>query len=458
MYDTFPNIISFSILCVLLLIGTVLRSRIPFFQRNLIPASLIGGCIGLIFFSILGPQSTAEHNFGSFTFHFFTLSFLSLCLTGRGTSVSKGGNAVKGGALLSIIWSFSLILQAFVGFGVIFAYNKLTGGSVSEYIGLLSTHGFTQGPGQALAIGTIWDNSYGIAEAANIGLIFASFGFIAAFVVGIPTARWAVKRGLNSNKYASLTPEFLVGLYNQNSNESAGAQITHPSNVDSLAFHISILGAAYFITHYWLIFTQSHIQNFAPFGINLNILFSHNMFFIHGVIICLIVRSLMDRFGWGHFIDDGTQKRITGSSVDFMVVGTLVSIKFAVLLEYLAPILIVSLLVTLSTAILCYFVSRQLSNLSLERALTSFGCCTGSTGTGLLLLRIVDPDFSTSVSRELAFFLIGIIILSVHIWGIIAPVLPSLSISTFALIYGATMLVLCLMYMALIRHMRRHKV
>jgi len=166
----------------------------------------------------------------------------------------------------------------------------------------------------------------------------------------------------------------------------------------------------------------------------------------------------MDRFGWGHFIDDGTQKRITGSSVDFMVVGTLVSIKFAVLLEYLAPILIVSLLVTLSTAILCYFVSRQLSNLSLERALTSFGCCTGSTGTGLLLLRIVDPDFSTSVSRELAFFLIGIIILSVHIWGIIAPVLPSLSISTFALIYGATMLVLCLMYMALIRHMRRHKV
>jgi len=408
MYDTFPNIISFAILCVLLLIGTIVRVRVPFFQKNFVPASIIGGVIGLIFFSILGTENSGDHNFSAFTFHFFTLSFLSLCLTGAGRSAVKGSDLMRGGAWISVIWSISLVMQAFMGFGVIVAFNEISGASVSEYLGILSTHGFTQGPGQALAIGTIWENSYDISQAANIGLIFASLGFIAAFVVGIPTARWAVRKGLNSNKSASVTPEFLVGLYNQNTHESAGRQVTHPSNIDTFAFHISILGAAYIITHYWLIFIQSFVQDAAPFGVDLNIFFSHNLFFVHGLIICIIIRSLMDKVGWGHLIDDGTQKRITGSSVDFMVVGTLVSFKFSLLLEFLAPILIVSLMVTISTALLCFFAGKRLSNLSLERSLTAFGCCTGSTGTGLLLLRIVDPDFSTRVSRELAFFLIGI--------------------------------------------------
>ena len=70
--------------------------------------------------------------------------------------------------------------------------------------------------------------------------------------------------------------------------------------------------------------------------------------------ICVGLRALLDRFNLGQFVDDETQKRITGSSVDLMVTASLLSINFALLTEFWQPILLVASLVTLVTAVLCF--------------------------------------------------------------------------------------------------------
>ncbi len=98
-----------------------------------------------------------------------------------------------------------------------------------------------------------------------------------------------------------------------------------------------------------------------------------------------------------------------------MMVATVMSIKFTLLAAYLAPILAVCLAAALSTAALCFLFGRMLNTVPAERALTLFGCCTGSTGSGLLLLRILDPDLSTPVARELAYFNVAILFLAGHI-------------------------------------------
>ena len=105
-----------------------------------------------------------------------------------------------------------------------------------------------------MALGSLWENQMGITHAINFGLIYASVGFIVAFTVGVPVARWAVREGLNANRNARIDKEFVSGILNPQARLSAGEQVTHPANVDSLAFHLAILGLAYILTDAYIDF------------------------------------------------------------------------------------------------------------------------------------------------------------------------------------------------------------
>ena len=441
MASSFPGVIAFAFLSMMILAGTFLRARVPILRNGLVPASLIGGLLGFALVSADWSLGYRSSDFAAFTFHFFTLSFMSLCLTGSDPSRSGGGSIVPGGTWLSVIWVMSLVMQALIGLAVVAGYNAVTGEFLSEYLGIIVTHGFTQGPGQALAMGAIWETEMGITNAMNFGLIYASVGFVAAFAIGVPVARYAIRRGLNANSAARIDEAFLSGLLPRDSNVSAGRQITHPGNVDTLAFHIGILGIAYVVTDQYLQFMQPIAAQVNLAGVNFGLVFSHNLFFFHGLMVCVLLRTLLDKAGLGHFVDDETQRRITGASVDLMVVATLMSIEFALLSAFIVPILLVCVAVTLCTAALCFLFGRQLSTLGIERAITAFGCCCGSTGSGLLLLRILDPDLSSGIGKELAFFNIAILLVGFHVLMLMAPILPSYSLLSVGVVYGGTFVV-----------------
>jgi len=448
MGSTFPGVMAFAFLASMLLIGALLRARIKLLQNALVPASLLGGLVGFALLLIDFDFGFESADYSVFAFHFFTLSFMSLVLTGSDKSAdaldapgTTQNTIASGGLWLSIIWTMSLVLQALVGLLVVRAYNGATGQSLSEFLGLIATHGFTQGPGQALSLGSLWQESHGIENAVNFGIIYASAGFVAAFVIGVPAARWAVQRGLNANTAARLDDDFVTGVFARERRPAAGQQVTHPANLDSLAFHLGILGVAYLVTNEWLEFIAPHAAT-VPLGeSNLGVIFSHNLFFLHGLITCVVLRQLLDRLGFGHLIDNDTQRRITGSSVDFMVVATLMAVEVTLLTAYWLPILLVCVFITLATAVLCFGFGRLLGQFGIERAITSYGCCCGSTGSGIVLLRILDPDLSTPIARELAFFNVAIIAVSFHILGFMAPYLPAFSMTQITLAYGATFVV-----------------
>ena len=442
MAATFPGVIAFAFMVSLILFGVALRARIRLLQVALVPASLIAGITGFVLINTGMSFGFQSSDFTAFAFHFFTLSFMSLVLTGKDASPSssEASSIVRGGSWLSVIWVMSLVLQGVTGIGVIILYDAVTGSELSYFLGAIATHGFTQGPGQALALGSIWESELGISHAVDFGLIYASAGFVAAFLVGVPAARFAISRGLNWNKSAIIDEEFLTGLSNRGNEPLAGRQITHAANVDSLAFHLAILGLAYLLTDTYLKFAQGYASEIQLGDVHLGLFFSHNLFFLHGLIVCLLLRSLLDRLGLGHVIDNDTQKRITGSAVDLMVVGTIMSIQFALLATYIVPIFLTCLAISLITALLCFGAGRLLGSFSVERAITIFGCCTGSTGSGLLLLRILDPDFSTPIAKELAFFNVAIIFLAFHILTMMAPILPTFSLLTICTVYIGTFL------------------
>ncbi len=436
MASSFEGVLAFAFLAVMLLAGTIMRANVPLFRNALIPASLIGGVLGFVLLALGMGYGYESRDFQVFTFHFFTLSFMSLVLV-RGEQTSAR-SITRGASWLSLVWVMSLVLQALIGLMIIVGYNLLSGDNLSEYLGLLVTHGFTQGPGQALALGGIWEHEMGITHAVNFGLIYASVGFIVAFSIGVPVARWAVRRGLTANKNAQMNDDFMRGILSPENQLSAGTQITHPANVDSLGFHLTLLAAAYLITDIYINLMASAVSTVDLGAINLTVIFSHNLFFFHGLIICVLLRTLMNRLGLGHFIDDNTQRRITGSAVDFMVVATIMSIELALLSEFIVPILAVCIAVSAGTALLCYVFGRRLNELGVERALTAFGCCCGSTGSGVLLLRMLDPDLRTPIARELAFFNIAIMFFGFHILTLMSPVLPNIDLTTVIGVYTLT--------------------
>jgi len=433
MLDTYAGFLTLGVIGAMLLLGVFLRAKVKFFQSYLVPAAILGGVVGF-FLVNSGVTGLTTEQFLPFTMHAFSISFMSLCLINpdsKSSYKSSGKEYLRGGMWMTLVWTASFALQAIVGGLAIWGYNIFSASDLNLSYGFLVTHGFTQGPGQGMALGGMWETNYGLADGRNLGLIYANIGFIAAFIVGVPIARFIVRKGLNMNKEASITPEFLRGIFEDRKKHAIGYETTHASNIDTLAIHVAVLGIAYFITYFWLSWANVNLKGIPGIGPLCN----WGFFFLHGLVVCLLIRFVMNKLGCGHLLSPGIQKHITGLAVDVMLVASFMSTKFSVLSAYIGPIVIVCIAVSVVTFFMIWYFGRKLVHLGPERMIAQMGCCFGATANGLLLLRILDPDYSTSVSLELAFFNVAIVATTFPMLGILAPIVPSLSPTTVIAYY-----------------------
>lgn len=437
MSESFAGINSLAFLGALLVVGVALRAHFSLLQKALLPASLIGGVIGFVLINSNLSFGFRSENYVVPAFHFFTLSFMALLLAGAEGSAE--GSAARGGWWLTLGWLTLFVTQALIGLGVISIYSAAGGEPLSAFLGMAAPNGFCQGAGQAIAIGQQWESEFKIDQAKNFGLIYASIGFFSSFLFGVPVARLVIRKGLNANVLARLDEVYLRGIYPPDQRPSMGQQVTHSANIDSLAYSVGFLGVAYLLTSQYLRLMQPLTADLSLGGIRLGLLFSYDMFFVHGMVCCLAMRAVLDRLGYGHIIDCETMKRITSTAVDCMLIASILSVNFGLLTKYLVPILLVSVSIIAATGGMCYLFSRRLSRLQPERALTLFGIGMGTTGSGFLLLRMMDPNLSTPVARELAFFAIALTFVGTHLLYVLEPILPSFSIPAIYAIYGAHM-------------------
>ena len=421
--DTFVGFNIMAVIGLMLMIGVVLRAKIKILQSFLIPAAIIGGAIGFILVNT-GLLPFESKQFVNFSLHAFIISFMSLCLTNKPDDAPDTGakEYLRGGLWMSFIWAGSVGLQAVVGGLLLVAYNTVSGAGFSELFGFISTHGFTQGPGQGLTYGKMWANLGASADLPIVGLIYANVGFIFAFIIGVPLARYFIRRGKNANKKASIEKEYLVGILEDKKSSSLGHEKTHPANIDTLAFQLSVLFICYGITFLYMKYILAHLKGLPVVGV----LSAWGLFFFHGLVVATIVRLLINKIGLGHMLSVRLQKHITGAAVDFLLVASFMSVSFQVLTTYIGPIVVVSFGILLTTFFYIWFFGRKLSRLGPERMVAQLGCCTGATANGLLLLRILDPDYTTGVSMELAFFNIAILFTAGIPMFLIAPNVPNM--------------------------------
>lgn len=396
----FDTLLVFSWLSIMLLAGVILRSSIRFFQHFLIPSCMIGGIIGA---ALLNTSVINAHHsdFETFAYHLFNISFISLGITAGGEyagSSSRNRETIKGSLWMALMQGVLFPLQAIIGGLLVIVFNSFGFELFSTY-GFFIPLGFVQGPGQALSIGKVWEG-FGFNHAASIGLTFAAIGFLVAFFVGVPMVNWGIRRGLAHNTPKELPKDFLKGIFSPaGRNETAGKQTTHSANIDTLAFQAALVGAIYLVSYKFVSFISGLLS-----GGNATTVWG--FFFFIGLGFALIVKWLMGKAGIAHLVDPGVQRRITGWSVDYLIVATIMAVKLPIIWKFIFPITLMSLIVTIVTLWIVVFFGKRLWLFHLERTVATFGTVTGTVSTGLLLLRIADPDFKTPVALELGILII----------------------------------------------------
>ena len=379
---------------IMLLVGVLLRAKIPFLRNMLVPASVIAGVVGFLFINVVSAAGigigTDTDMFTTIVNNLFTISFISITLTssnkGEGNSAK---NTVKGAWGMGLIWCLLYALTPLIGAGVI----ALIGGSMDTIYGMLVQFAFCQGPGQAATYGAIFEG-YGWANATMVAIAFSAIGFVAAFGIGIPLAKFGISHGL-AKHCGKIDETTLKGYYKPEEQVVTGnKETTCTSNIETLTFHFAIIGLCYVLAC-GIATLFSLIPGF------LGTSFS-GMMFINGMYAALIVKFVLKKLKLDYLLDNTLQSKITGWTTDYLVVCAFMAVSISVISAWIVQMLILCVVITAVTFVVCvYFGPRFGGYNDFERTLGMYGQCTGTTPTGIALIRIVDPNYHTSTAVEL---------------------------------------------------------
>lgn len=391
-------VLDFSWLSLLLIVGAVLRRYIPFFQRYLVPNNIIAGFVGLIIGpQLLGLSGMAPERLGLYVYHLLALVFIAM---GLRQGKSKWGS---GPVSMGLAFVTTYLVQGTVGVGVALLMAATFWPDLFIGIGLLVPLGFGMGPGLAYTMGNSWE-AYGFSGGGVVGLTFAAIGFLIAYFVGIPLVNRAIARGTTTliSGTDAISDDVRRGLLKEPPALRSAGKLTIASEaMEPMAFQLGLIGGLYLITYaitYMLngLMVGAGLQEFTA------TLWSFH--FILAAVIAMLFRKGADMTGIGHLIDKGLMTRSAGVFMDYLVAASIAAISVTVVWRYWQPIALISLSGGLAT----YFYVRWLTyrvfdDYHFERFIGVFGDMTGTINSGLVLVRVTDPEFDTPVAEDLVY-------------------------------------------------------
>ena len=391
----------FCLLAILLVLGKTLRILIPFLQRCYLPSSVIGGVIGLIVFQCFPGLVSAEtvsaiSKIPGFMINVvFATLFIGVVTPPLRTIFRTAFPQLCFGQLLA--WGQYVIGFALVGFVLIPLFGVNPGfGNLLE-IGFQGGHGTVGGMSESF-------RAFGWEDGIALGYTVATAGMVVGVTVGVLLVNWAGRRGYvkNIRSFAEQDKLQQQGIYAHSERPHAGWQTVYCDSIDSLAWHISLVGIAILIGFGMQKgFQAAEIKLFPD--ASLRILKGFPLFpfcMIGGLLLQKSSRLVkIDRL-----IDHAQMQRIAGAALDFLVVSAMATIKLSVVVQNWQSLLLLIILGTIfSIAMVIFAAPRIFKDSWFECAIADFGQATGVTATGLLLLRTVDPESKTCAAQAFGY-------------------------------------------------------
>lgn len=178
---------------LVLYIGKYLTQKIAFLQNFNIPDAVSGGVLASLFFGILHSILNTQVEFSlNIRDALLIIFFTTIGLSSRLKTLLQGGKPLL--ILLGAAVSF-LFLQNLTGVAV----ASILG--LDQRVGLISgSISLSGGHGTAIAWAPIFQDTYGVENALEIGIASATFGLVLGGLIGGPVAQWLiVKNKLKTN-------------------------------------------------------------------------------------------------------------------------------------------------------------------------------------------------------------------------------------------------------------------
>jgi len=399
-------------LCLALYAGYLLRSKVRLLQWLYLPSSVIGGLLALAVIQVgryTGHPVPGEWVAGWDALPGLLINVVFACLflgnplprvrdlwRRAGPQLAYGQVVAWGQYVVGI----GLVL---VVLGPVFGVGPMFGGVIP--VGFEGGHGTAGGLAATFA-------DHGWSEGKDLALASATAGVASAIVVGMVLINWAARRGhlAGGRLPETRTPLERAGILPPDRRPSAGRLTVSSDAIGSLTLHLVVVGMAILIG-YLLKQAAWQVEGLIHAGLDaearaasaLHVIVASFPLFPLCMIGGLVVQAAEHRFDKHCLIDAGLTRRIQNAALDFLVVAAIATIRIEAVAALLAPFLIV-VAAGIAWNVFCVLVlaRRMLPNAWFERAIAEMGQSMGVTATGLLLLRVVDPDYKTPAADAFA--------------------------------------------------------
>ena len=392
-----------AILLLSLLVAYTLKRSVRFLQASLIPASVLGGVILLIaagiYRLISGNTLFDTPFFGNsgtirleiITYHTLALGFIATAFKSIHRSLTKKRLSEIFNTGVTTVSTY--ILQGIFGLAITISAALIIPGFFRA-AGALLPFGYGQGTGQALNYGSIYENDFGFVGGRSFGLTIAALGFLSACIGGVIYLNILKRRGRISIRIGE--DKAIRSEEIQGSNE-----VPMQESMDKITIQVAFVAGAYFITY----FLMTLLGQLLP-GMR-SVIFGFN--FLLGVLVATLMKLLLNKLKKKRvikkdYLNNFLLTRISNFFFDIMVVAGIAAIRLHVLKTYWPVLLALGVAGLMITFMYNHFVAKRLfPDYKQEQFLMMYGMLTGTASTGIILLRELDPSFSTPASENMVY-------------------------------------------------------
>lgn len=400
-------IYSIGLLSLFLLIGVALRAKIKILQNLFLPASVIGG-----FLLLMLPIPKEYINIYVKIPGFLIVPIVASIPLGLSFSNNKKSfeNILPHGLIMMGV------TMAQMGVGIIsYIFLRKFIPNIYQIFGAELEFAFAGGHGTIGMLSNMlkeknlsyWDISQGV------GSTFATFGLVGGILFGMVIINaGARKKMCNYVEKPENIPLSLKIGYEKNieKQNSLGRETTFSTSIDTLGFHTALILGVTALSYFVFNFVK---ENKIMYLKSINI-------WTYAIFIMFIVWGVMCKLNLKYLVDSKVKAKFSGMLTEYAIISAIASMPIKLIAQYIFPIILVSIIGFLVTAVYIFIFSKLFIKEDwFEHAIISFGMNTGIFITGLLLLRITDPELKSSAFADhtlcyaltsWSFVLIGIIL------------------------------------------------
>ncbi len=397
---------SVTFLSLLLLLAVFLIAKIKFLRYFYLPASVVGGFIGLslVQSNILPIPSQWITIYSLLPGVLIIPIFASIPL-----GMNMGKSATKSFFAPNIIKSFAVFMAAAMGQSAIGYATNILFTHFNPELDLYRTFGyelsagFSGGHALASSLGRLlegfevpqWEIAQGIAMTT------ATVGLIGGIVFGIVFINIHMRKQNKSTKKTWSLEVDVPFCKNIDEQESIGRQIFKSNCIETTTFHFALIlvvcGVSYIILS---ILAKTNISAFRYLPV-----------WTYSMVIMFFVNIIIQKKKFDWAIDYKLKSRLIGLLTDFAIISAIVSLPIKTVLQYSAPLLVMIILGFISTYIIVFKLSKLVfQDYSFERSIVSWGAATGVLITGMTLLKICDSEYKTPALKD---FSLGFSLMSI---------------------------------------------